>query len=247
MQKILIGFIAFFIGKSTAEIIKKTITKKKRNSNKKSIKNLVGKKFTNPPDFNLAFSDGKIIETSLGKTKISVKEIGKINLKSGELVAADLWSSIYHDSLHEKPFLNTKMKAGKYSVFISLAHEKENPRIACSKIEFNKTKAVKWTLALTSKNKKLFRFPVESGTAAYTDSQTLKFISKKTKNEKESFRDDFEKQMTKMHNNIQVNKELNIVAFNSGWGDGVYASYWGYDKNNKLVSLVTNFGVYLPK
>ena len=35
----------------------------------------------------------------------------------------------------------------------------------------------------------------------------------------------------------------NIVAFNSGDGDGVYTSYFGYDPQDRLVCLFTDFEV----
>ena len=36
-----------------------------------------------------------------------------------------------------------------------------------------------------------------------------------------------------------------MVAFSSGFGDGRYASYWGFDEENNLTCLVTDFGVLL--
>ncbi len=36
---------------------------------------------------------------------------------------------------------------------------------------------------------------------------------------------------------------LNIVLFHSGFGDGRYASYWGFDAANRLVCLITDFEV----
>ncbi|HEY1388898.1 MAG TPA: DUF4241 domain-containing protein [Ktedonobacterales bacterium] len=35
----------------------------------------------------------------------------------------------------------------------------------------------------------------------------------------------------------------NILLFTSGWGDGVYPSYWGYAADDGLVCLLTDFGV----
>jgi hypothetical protein len=37
----------------------------------------------------------------------------------------------------------------------------------------------------------------------------------------------------------------NLIAFSSGWGDGCYASFFGYDAHDKLVGLVTDFQVLL--
>jgi hypothetical protein len=35
----------------------------------------------------------------------------------------------------------------------------------------------------------------------------------------------------------------NAVLFSSGWGDGGYGSYWGFDRNGKLIALMTDFQV----
>lgn len=35
--------------------------------------------------------------------------------------------------------------------------------------------------------------------------------------------------------------DANVIAFSSGYGDGSYASYWGYDAAGNLISLVTDF------
>ena len=45
---------------------------------------------------------------------------------------------------------------------------------------------------------------------------------------------------------IQVSNSTpaNIIAFSSGYGDGAYASYWGYDAAGTLVCLVTDFALF---
>jgi hypothetical protein len=43
--------------------------------------------------------------------------------------------------------------------------------------------------------------------------------------------------------NVLVNDTTgaNVIAFSSGWGDGGYSSYWGYDAKGNLANLVTDF------
>lgn len=45
---------------------------------------------------------------------------------------------------------------------------------------------------------------------------------------------------------IQVSDrtQANIIAFSTGCGDGAYASYWGYDEAENLVSLVSDFALF---
>jgi hypothetical protein len=35
--------------------------------------------------------------------------------------------------------------------------------------------------------------------------------------------------------------DVNAVMFHSGWGDGFYASWFGYDANGDVAALVTDF------
>jgi len=46
--------------------------------------------------------------------------------------------------------------------------------------------------------------------------------------------------------NLRINDdtEANVVAFSSGWGDGGYASYWGYDSANNIACIVTDFMLF---
>ncbi|MBE9105062.1 DUF4241 domain-containing protein [Nostoc cf. edaphicum LEGE 07299] len=43
--------------------------------------------------------------------------------------------------------------------------------------------------------------------------------------------------------NICIDKstQLNIIAFSSGYGDGIYPTYFGYDTEDKIVNIVTEF------
>ncbi|MFK7985738.1 MAG: DUF4241 domain-containing protein [Sandaracinaceae bacterium] len=43
-----------------------------------------------------------------------------------------------------------------------------------------------------------------------------------------------------------VKGTANVVAFVSGAGDGIYASFWGYDAADQVVCLVTDFGLLEP-
>jgi Protein of unknown function (DUF4241) len=47
--------------------------------------------------------------------------------------------------------------------------------------------------------------------------------------------------------NVSINNGANIVAFTSGFGDGAYACYFGYDKDNEVVCLLTDFDVFFPE
>jgi Protein of unknown function (DUF4241) len=41
--------------------------------------------------------------------------------------------------------------------------------------------------------------------------------------------------------NINDQTQANVITFSSGLGDGGYASYWGYDSDNNIACIVTDF------
>ena len=43
--------------------------------------------------------------------------------------------------------------------------------------------------------------------------------------------------------NLIVNEtnQGNVIAFSSGWGDGQYPTYFGYDEQERLTNVVTDF------
>ena len=43
---------------------------------------------------------------------------------------------------------------------------------------------------------------------------------------------------------VSADTEANVVTFSAGWGDGGYASFWGYDALGNLTCLVTDFDLF---
>ncbi|MBW4474008.1 MAG: DUF4241 domain-containing protein [Stenomitos rutilans HA7619-LM2] len=37
--------------------------------------------------------------------------------------------------------------------------------------------------------------------------------------------------------------QANVIAFSSGWGDGIYPTYFGFNESGEVVSVITDFGV----
>lgn len=41
-----------------------------------------------------------------------------------------------------------------------------------------------------------------------------------------------------------ADREENIICFRSGFGDGSYPSFFGFDANGQVCQLVTDFGLF---
>ncbi|MBN2910860.1 DUF4241 domain-containing protein [Polycladomyces sp. WAk] len=204
------------------------------------------------PDFANLFQDNVKIDTHLGEGMTKNIEVGKISLLSGQIVACDPFVSP-----GTEPFVN-KVVPGEYPVVINIVHylDDDDERIGAAMIKIKESKVVRWEMALkkgqdpnTLEDGEVFGYPVDSGTGCFMDYETAlrykkisqenplfhEFILEETKNNYADTRD---------WADIQIEPSGNIITFSSGLGDGYYASYWGYDDENHICCLVTDFGLY---
>ena len=135
--------------------------------------------------------------------------------------------------------------------------EESRDVIAAAILKIGEDKPVSWVPAsIKEKNagdqdqEKLYRYMVDSGTGSFMDPVTktkLLDLYKEDANYhnilnelmEENYSSNFSWSIPVLDND----NGLNFAMFTSGEGDGDYASYWGYDKNNKLACLITDFGI----
>lgn len=183
-------------------------------------------------------------------------EVGKIYLSSGKLVACD--PLITNDML---PFSTTFPK-GDFSVL--LHKERESNCVAYAEIIFGTAEVSKWELATTpGQNIKdlaegeVFGYPVESGMGCFMDVDTQEQLNELEKRLYHSkgvdflgiYEEFFHEYFFDENGAIDQYAFLKpaekhpgtIFAFETGYGEGFYASYIGYDKNDAAVKIVTEF------
>jgi hypothetical protein len=184
-------------------------------------------------------------------------EVGNIHISSGKIVASDpLISPDYSAFVQEFP-------KGDFHVLIH--KERESNCIAYSEIVFDKDQlAENWTLALCDdqnlkdlKEGEIFGYLVESGMGSFMDKETQNSLNKLEQQlfhkkgtdfmgiYEEFFHPHFfdEKGAIDQFAVLKPydNKEDNIVAFETGYGEGFYATYVGYSKENQVVKLISEF------
>jgi hypothetical protein len=211
-------------------------------------------------DYN-KYLNKKIIEN----TPIEIVDLGKLYLPSGEIVACDPFVNP-----ESKPF-SRKVFPGIYNVKIYIAKtEKSGNRIAFAKLEFNNKKADKWVLATIdgddiSKLKKdeYLGFSVDAGVGSFFDYQSgiaySKFLENfYNQNDSLNIYDDllakeFKKNAKNPNDQKDIgdwlnfkipNENLNIIMFHSGYGDGVYPTYWGLTNDNLPTCLIIDFLIF---
>lgn len=183
-------------------------------------------------------------------------EVGKIYLSSGKLVACD--PLITNDM---KPF-SAEFPKGDFPVLVH--KERESNCVAYVEIIFSTAEITDWKLATTEgqdvkelAEEEVFGYPVESGMGCFMDADTqnsLNTLEQRLYHSKgvdfmgiyeEFFHEYFfdENGAIDQYAFLKPSEDHpgTIFAFETGYGEGFYASYVAYDKTQTPVKIVTEF------
>ena len=205
-------------------------------------------KVTQEYDFQTAESNGQI---ELSTLDFTVKNLGRLKIKHGRIIACDPAEG--HDDVIIKP-LKAAFPKGKYLCEVSVAciDDSVEEYVGFARIRFSNELPVRWELAvregenLEKRTEKAdFGYPVESGTGGFMDisaQKEYKNCVKKDDNYWEQIEDEMAERDEKACGAIIWSlDEANMAVFPSGYGDGTYPSYIGYDDEGKICRLVTDF------
>ncbi|MBX5048362.1 DUF4241 domain-containing protein [Rhizobium lentis] len=192
-------------------------------------------------------------DTELSGRSIGVIHMGKVEVTSGRIVAADPLAQ------PDRPALAKTVAPGEYPVTLYQAFG----RIAAAGMRFAEGKPDHWELAVlpsqdpaTLKDGEIFGYPVDSGVGCYMDADTLARIDERQAQVQAQKPDadinyyddvlasdlDANKGHYALHRPV-AGKKGNVAVFWSGWGDGFYPVFWGLDKEGRPLVLLTDFGV----
>jgi hypothetical protein len=216
------------------------------------------------PEFPAIVDYNIILENeTVGGTPIKMVDMGLLIVPTGNIVVCDPLA------IPDFAPLNRKIPKGEYPVKIYLADFGNNHlRVTLAQLEIAPGRAERWVLAVRDgedvtklKDKAdYFGFPVDAGMGCFWDEKTRDAF---VKLDNELYRtnrkgiyelyleDEFKKSsidgedMGNWATYTVPGTKLNATMFSSGWGDGHYPAYWGFDKDNNLVSLVIDFIVLL--
>jgi hypothetical protein len=247
-------YIAFLKAMDSMGLFNKLFGKKQENPDKR----------LSPIDYNKYF-DSVIIENM----PLRFLNLGEVALPTGKIVACDPLVCL-DDTL---PFIET-VNPGMYPVIACIADVgKAHERYAIVKLEFSKSRATKWELAVTegqeigtlNEDDAYFGFPVDAGLGCFCDLETQKLYNEFEAGYYQRHPDGggvysdllepkFKENAVDPNDPLDAgdwlnfylpNKpELNVIMFHSGWGDGMYPCYWGKTDKGEICSLVVDFLVF---
>jgi len=196
-----------------------------------------------PDIFEAAFSnDTKVTQGDLTYSFYKL-DIGKIKIESGKLIACD--PIVMHDA---SPFTQN-FPIGDFPVHLAMAKTHNDERVAFSRIVFSDKAITKWEFALQKgqkpiplKDTSFYCYGVDGGTGIFIDSISNTIFNKKDQSDWENvFITKAEKNSYKGY--IHDFEGHNFATFSTGYGDGCYATYIGFDNQGKVCQILTDFGL----
>ena len=174
--------------------------------------------------------------------------IGDLKVSEGYIIACDPF--LYNNDL---PF-TTKFPTGSFPVQLAVVQVGDDERVAFSRIKFSDEVPSSWIMAVCEdqdlsklKENEIYGYGVDAGTGAFLDTSAanefLNFMTEKDNN--------YEVLISEMEKNYRdtwdwllwEKNNINVAMFKTGWGDGFYATYIGYDNAGNICRLVSDFGV----
>lgn len=200
--------------------------------------------------------------------EVFVLDMGEVNFPTGEILVRDPLVWLHRD---EKPYLQS-VPVGKFRIKTLVAKiEEDHYRYVMSRVKFTEEEPVVYYEALKGDENldsleegSIFGFSVDAGLAtivdvetknAYCDFEDSWYEENPNKNIYDDFfADIFEKNAVEnpLYQreggdwiNFRIpNTNLSIPMIQTGFGDGVYPVYFGYDKNKNLCDIVIEY-IYL--
>ena len=205
--------------------------------------------------------DAYFTEQVIGNMAVDLLDIGTVHFPTGTIFACDPLVEL-EDAL---PYLQT-IPAGRYPVQICVVpSEKYGDRYACVKVVVSREKPVRYELGMVGsedldgelEDDAFFGFGVDAGMGCIADIQTQKMFKAYWAGRLAEDADiDFYNDLfcDLLEENFQENpkyqrtcgdwlnwtvpeSDCSLPLFASGWGDGYYPVYFGYDAQGKICGV----------
>jgi len=185
--------------------------------------------------------DRKVIEYNL---KFEKRFLGKLDLPTGKVVASD--PLVFFD----QPPFSLDVPAGKHDVILSTATiSGDERRVAFAMLKFGEIVNI-LTWAPIQAGETMSHYSVDSGTGCFMDVSTQSLLNRRLEDPTfdnflfgELQRSSVVDKFSWVNHSLSDDGENNVVAFSTGWGDGSYSTYAGFDSSKNLICFVTDFEI----
>lgn len=184
------------------------------------------------------------------KTGMSIRDIGLLEVTTGQVVACDPMV------MPDRNAFTQTVPNGRHPVSIAIARNRGgDERIAYTRLRFSDAAPVRWEMALlegqdsaTLRGDEFFGYGVDAGTGCFMDRRAGQLLEARMQAEDDYYETIME-EMDKTYAHTRSWADLrpdpsapeNVICFSSGWGDGSYPSFFGFDAEGKVAMLVTDF------
>jgi hypothetical protein len=174
--------------------------------------------------------------------------IGKLKVSSGYIITCDPM----HIDEYGIPFTQL-FPRGEFDMQLSIAKFKDQESIAFARIKFSDEPVQKWEFALLESQKPvpiggedLPGYSVDAGVGIFIDKEASQVFDKsKAENmDSEVFREMEKHYHNKWKYTMYNFGNHNLAAFTTGFGDGHFGTYIGFDVKGNPCRLITDFGLF---
>lgn len=199
---------------------------------------------------NITNGNTYIVDTEFGRMDIERIQAGRLKLLSGRIIATD------PILLYDDECFSRHIKPGVYSVNIYVGKAKNRKKqTVAAEIRISDKLPVKWEMALLKgESAKSFRhdefmgYEVENGLGCFMDEKAMELLDICSEEQLENYEKTIRQAVGDNINScadiiIDEKSGINIVVFASGWNEGTFPTYYGFDDENNLSRIVTDFMV----
>ena len=180
---------------------------------------------------------------------VRTHDLGSVQLPSGWLVACDPLTSS-----GDIPAFTREVPAGAHRVRTLVAEYVDggDQRLAAAVVELGRGPAVAWEAGLTAvdtppaADDDFVGYPVDSGTACFASPEAVRRLAGLLDQHGDPLSTALEQNYVHTWDwaNFDLGDGLNVVAFTSGLGDGLYPTTFGLGADGTPVVAVTDFFVF---
>jgi hypothetical protein len=197
-----------------------------------------------PPYLNQLLADATGVESENGPLTLTIEPIGSVSFPSGQVVACDAT-----DPVASLPFAR-QVDPGNWPVFLTGARLPDGDDfIAAAWLRFQDGVPVRWEPAnWKGQNPRRHpdpAYPVDSSIGAFMSPEAARVLAER-RNLVDLVQRPFESESPPAGVVLEVPgaRHLSFAVFSpTGFGDGVYGSWWGLDATDHPLCLLTDFHV----